>query len=410
MGKVNRNVRELVFQEVSRFSKTRVELLKDDHKLKADLRLVRPAIVHLAGVLRRHIWHRDPSQTLLTTELEKANFTIKDTVDLVQKRMGEGARPWNTAGLGLPLLLLLLCPALANAQSARDWAWWVEQFELRKAFDGGRNEQEPATVAHVNPGDGPDFWLVDLAVKHRGLAIAPAPSSTGAAPLVTEFFLAPSFEWHRNTAEPLLQSATVNKISASLIGEIYFRDLFPNRASIGATRAILLSPGLFLKGTATRNALRDMTEASVSLFGSPYSEVDWVPGALSRIAGRPFLRYVPYVGVEYFNNLAISANNVVLADAFSGWFTTARLYVEAFPTLNPLAGQNRLVLTGELIYRVATDTSILDSALTMTTVSLTFYFDEAQTVGLGYSYESGENPRTNLVLHRRSFVAFRAKL
>jgi hypothetical protein len=119
---------------------------------------------------------------------------------------------------------------------------------------------------------------------------------------------------------------------------------------------------------------------------------------------------MPYIGAEYFNNLAIAVNNVVLADAFTGWFTTFRLYLEIFPTLNPVVGHNRLVFTGEYVSRAPFDSTKLHERLSLTSASLTFYFDEGQTVGLGYNYEFGENPKTNFARQRRSFVAFRAKL
>lgn len=410
MPKSNPNVRDLVFDEVSRFSKTPVRFPKETHELKKDLGLVRPAIIHLAAVLREHIRYRRPSATLLTSELEKTKFTIADTVKLVLGRMGDGATPWNTPGIGLVLAFLLLLPGAVSAQSAttptpRQWVWWTDQLDVRKSFDGGKNEQEPATIAFVNPSNGPDFWLVDLAVKHKGLDIAPPTRPVG----VEEFFLSPSVEWHKTSAEPVSQVAATNKVSGNLTSEIYFRDLFSSRSK-GTTPPIVLAPWAFLKGTATRNQIRDTNEGSGSFLGSMFSEIDWMPGALSRLGERPFARYVPYFGVEYFNNLAIVPNGATVADAYTGWFTTTRLYIELFPTLNPLVNHNRLVFTGEYVTRSPIGSATLLDRSSLTSASLTFYFDEAQSVGLSYSYEFGENPKANFVTQRRSLIAFRAKL
>lgn len=400
MPQTNRKVRELVFDEISRFSKTRVYLLRDIHELRRDLNLVRPALVYLAAALRAHIQTRRPHQTLLVTELEKPKFTIGDTVKLVQDKLGESVRPWTTPGIGLVLAMVLLLPALAEAQTAKDWAWWIDQFDLRKSFDGGKSEQEPATVTYVNPNDGEEFWLVDLAIKYKGKDFAPE-----SGPLA-ELLVAPSFEWHKASAEPLLQLSAANKISANLTTEIYLHDVFGGRSAC----PIWLAPGAFIKGSITKNELMDTTEGSASILASTFSDVNWMPGAISAVRGRPFVRYVPYVGIEYFNNLAITANKVVLAEGFTGWFRTFRLYVEMFPNLNPFAARNRLVFTGEYIYRSPVDDAIFSNSLSLTSASLTFYFDVGQTVGLSYNYESGENPKTNFVRQRRSLIAFRAKL
>lgn len=64
----------------------------------------------------------------------------------------------------MPRILLLVAGALLLTASP-SWAqskdpWW-KLFEIRKSFDGGSAEQEPANAGLVDPGpDSTVYWLL----------------------------------------------------------------------------------------------------------------------------------------------------------------------------------------------------------------------------------------------------------
>jgi hypothetical protein len=304
-----------------------------------------------------------------------------------------------TVTKALTLILVLL---LSSARPVQAQVW--KDLQVRKTFNGGRDEQQPASFSYVFRHPDPDFALVDFGIKHKGYDWPVPPA--GASNLRPEFLLYPSFEWHRGSAEPLRGvAADFNKVSTSLNAEMYFGD-----ALGGGRSRPRLAPWMFVKADLSRNLLKSTTEGQISALASVYSLRNWWPGADTTLGGRRLLRYVPYVGFEHFDNLAIQANNQTIASSYTGWQLTTRLYLEVFPLMAAIPGENRLVVTSELDHRVPL--SGIESAGTFdaVTISVDVYFDESQRFAVGVSHERGEFPKANFHSQRRTAASFRLKL
>jgi hypothetical protein len=122
------------------------------------------------------------------------------------------------------------------------------------------------------------------------------------------------------------------------------------------------------------------------------------------------LKYTPYVGVEYLNNLAVESGGSVVAPFYTGSLLTLRLYTEIFPLMARIPGENRLVATAEVNSRHSMSGTIVDGALNAVTVSVDFYFDQSQRFAVGVTHDRGEFPKANFVDQRRTSLSFRVKL
>lgn len=392
--------------EVADFAKVPATLIQLTHRLGVDLRLVKPALVFLAQSLRAHIRARNPGETLLVTEIERPDFTVGQLVALVRSRMGAEVAAVNAELIKVltVVVLMLLWVGIGTTYAQTVFT----DLQVRKSFNGGREEQQPGTIAYVFREHDPDFALVDVAVKHKGKDW----EASGRRP---EILLYPAFEWHRGLAEPLRGvAADFNKLSGSVLAEVYFSDLFAQPLSSSGAGSgsppITLAPWGFFKAEYARNYVKDVNEGQFAALASVFSQRNWLPGADTTIGGRRAFKYVPYVGFEYFENLAIEANKQVVAPSYSGLQLTTRLYVEWFPVPQAIPGQNRLVVTAEFNNRVPISGTTVDGVFNAAGLSIDWYLDDKQQFAIGLSHERGESPRANFTSQQRTALGFRIKI
>jgi hypothetical protein len=281
---------------------------------------------------------------------------------------------------------LVLIASTANAQ------WWSD-IQVRKTFDGGRGEQEAATVAYVNPAQNEHYWLIDVAARINELVI---PSA------VAEIFVAPVVEYHSANGEPLRRQTATNKLTSSINAEMYF-DPVANGS---------LTPILVLSGSATRDYLNNLWTSQYSSLLRIYSTKRYGPDG--PISGTEIARYVPFFGLEYFRNLPITAGGSALAPAFSGLTSTFRLFIETFP-LNGIAKGDgtRLELIGDIFFRRrVTGLRANGDNFWLVSAGATYYVLRLQNhqVGLSYALEYGQGPKTNFVKERRAAIGLRIRL
>ena len=254
--------------------------------------------------------------------------------------------------------------------------------EIRKSFEGTVKELGlPASVSYAHSDLSGTFYGVDLGVK---LANWQPSVKTGT------LLLFPVTEWHRSTAE----GEEKNKLSAGLNAE-YFLD----------------TPFFLLASKLARDFEADTTSVQASAMASLYMEDRaYGPGAPIRAPSEALLgRYYPYIGVEYFDNLPFKRGQEVLADEVTASFAAFRLYTEAFP-FNRSLDEGQLQLQGTYTFRRRFDGDLVDDNYDLLNVSLVYYFDEGQRLGIGYDYERGESPTSNFLSNEKSSVSLRLKL
>ena len=274
---------------------------------------------------------------------------------------------------------------------AQTWSQVWARTEVKKRFNGGRDEQEAAQVALVAPdGWSSRYFLVDTAVR------------LNAPPIQRRnifLFLGPMVEYHHIDAEALRKQKAVHQISPGFTVDTFY------------TPDFIVRPYVSFKAAATRNLVDDTTERSISVFATTRTLKNFAPGQASTIRGKRVLRYVPSVGYEYYDNLAITSGSAILAEPFTGSFTSVRLFVQAYPFNHRTNDDIRFAIEADGYVRSRrSGAAVVPKTMTSFSASATWYFLSKQRLGLGFSGDFGRMPSTNFVTQRRVVLAFRVKL
>jgi hypothetical protein len=287
-------------------------------------------------------------------------------------------------------LVLTLAPTVADAQSA--WSALVDRTEIKKRFDGGKDEQEAAQIAIVAPeGLSRRYVQADAALRVR---------LPGRQTDRTTLIVRPVLEYHVADKEAIRKNRAVHQLAPGLTAEYY----------LNGDSALM--PYVTVKWAETRNFLDDRWEGSVAGFASVYSGWKYGPGAPLSNGMFRVGRYTPFVGIEHFDSVAIKDGTQELAPSFSGSFLTYRLFVQWYPF-------NRRVFIDQIPFAIEvdgvvrqrlTDSDVVPQVIRSLSASATWYFVSRQRVGIGLSGEFGRTPVTNFVNQERIVLALRVKL
>lgn len=309
--------------------------------------------------------------------------------------------------VGLALCGVPVHAQAPDADAAAGQPWW-KLFQIRKAFDGGSNEEEPGNVGLVSPGaDSATYWLVDGGIRLVPLEMhLGAEGPTAHPPLLIWF---PSVEWHHMSAEPQLQQEATNQAGGGVNAELWFGD--PDSTRL---KAYLLG-----RAEVTRDLLNDVTTPSVALFAGLIqrpptgSQGGFRPGYPIVHANAKRGQYFPYVGVEYLDQLAITAADEVVAPRFTGSVLTLKVDFEAMPFNREISDRKiRFVVSGQYAFRRLFQTvDTLDSRqLHFLNLSLAYYFADEQRIGVALTFDAGRSPTTNFIAQRRTALVLKAKI
>ena len=243
-------------------------------------------------------------------------------------------------------LVVVVCSAtVLVAASAADAQW--STLQIRKTFDGGKGEQQPAAIAYVKPPEGDHYLQVDVGVRLYEWLVENDTAT---------LFFSPVAEYHRADAEQARRQAAIHKASLGFAVDSYF-----TRTSIG-------TPRVHATAAFKRNLQQDQNEGVLSFLGS----LDWPPVPVTGNAVSARFRVVPFAGVEYFGNLAATLSGAEILPAFSDWTWTFRFYVEALlMPADTLPGHAKVSLEADVYFRRALDTRRLDRDLPSVSVSAT---------------------------------------
>ena len=280
------------------------------------------------------------------------------------------------------LVVACSAPVLVAASTA-DAQW--STLQIRKTFDGGKGEQQPAAVAYVNPPEGDHYWQADVGVRLYEWLVENDKAVV---------FFSPVVEYHRADAEPTRRQAAVDKASFGFAVDSYF------------TETPIGTPRLHATAAFKRNLQQDKNEGALSFLGS----LDWPPAALECNPVWARLRFVPFAGFEYFESVAVTSSGAEVLPAFSDWTWTLRFYFEALlMPAHTLPGDARVSLEADVYYRRAFDAGRADRNLSSVSVSATYWILTRRRLGIGYSFEVGQAPLSGFLSQRRAAISLTSR-
>jgi hypothetical protein len=276
---------------------------------------------------------------------------------------------------------------------------WAANHNLsvRKAFDGTKAEQTPATFLWVHDFVGADkeYSLIDLAMKIGELDLYPKSSSS-----MLLFY--PVAEYHRQTQE----SKRVNTVAGSLKAE--YRPFavavespgpppFP-----GAGAGHVIVPLFIGEAKLGRDFEADKSAQRYSLLATLFSNRRGLPGAQFRDRAGVFRgRYYPYVGIEHHRATINESSEHVS-------FGIARFYGEWWPvsTLERQVVQ----ITTEATHRHHLSGHLFDDSANELSFGANVYVDAHGHFGVGIEYVRGEDSNQSFAFRERLSAAIKILL
>lgn len=289
----------------------------------------------------------------------------------------------------------------------------IPKLSLRKTSDGSKDEARPASFSYEHPNAGNDYLLIDAALRWEAIECQPAGTFRIA--------VIPLLEVHRSK----LDINEVKKATAKLEAEIWWGQLRgdePGDAVGDAWR-----PLVKVEYGETRDSVKKKNFSKAAISVGAVSNLPWYPGGWISWAcdAKPKegsdvpplcpdrFRWLPSVGVEYYDNLPVERTGLPVVAKINTTFAFGRLALEWWPFL---AGRgtdhpsSHVQLLLEYIYRskIGGD-SLPQGDVGLLTYGLTYYLDPDQTIGIGIEREDGAGTTRNFVDEERTTVALRVK-
>jgi len=300
---------------------------------------------------------------------------------------------------------LAIALSAAAQDAGRPWSKCFKAYEVRKAFDAGKDEAQPAVFSVVNIADDSQTtgsYLVDVGVRNKRCSIW--QGDTG------EFSLGASAEWHLGEANALREEKKRNKAKAG--ANAYFSTTIAQGIDPSTqNETYSVRVWTVLKGEGARDFIDDTKSAAVSLIATPSiirkGRSSFFPGE-SLTFGDVTVAYYPSTGVEYIEKLKIGT----VAPAFHGWDWLLRvegLMSFGVSEAGEIDGPVQIVAETGWRGRIAGLDSIADGSLSFSSVTATVWLDEARKVGIGLSFDTGRTPTTNFIAQRRNTIGMQLK-
>ncbi len=264
------------------------------------------------------------------------------------------------------LLVYTFCfilPFIVSGQTEiKKTSWFKDNVDIRKTFDGSKNENKPATFAlYENHKSNNDFFSADVAIKFIEWELLQNSRS-----IITLF---PVIEYHRSSND----DEKKDKLSAGLNGEYYF-------GSNWNLKPYLLSNFVF-----KRNLLENINEikyvAQISFFGTKPGQSGFKLRFDNKQKDYRGM-YYPYFGYE-FNKIPdlISEGNT---ESIS--FLFFRLHLEHWISFKAI----QIIANG--IYRSLISDNTLKEDLPLLNLSLNYYPGNQDNISIGLDYKNGYDP------------------
>jgi hypothetical protein len=211
------------------------------------------------------------------------------------------------------------------------------------------------------------------------------------------------------SAEPQLQQEATNQVGGAMNAELWAGDPDSTR----------LKAYVIGKAAITRDVLNDATTPSASLLvGLIQKPPTGTDGGFR--PGYPIVhdnakrgQYFPYAGVEYLDQLAVTAGDDGVAPRFSGALLTLKTDFEATPFNHEISDRRiRFVISGQYAYRrlLSASDAVDGRNLQFLNLAVAYYFVEGQRIGVALTLDNGRSPTTNFITQHRAALVLKAKM
>lgn len=272
------------------------------------------------------------------------------------------------------------------AQALQEASKWLKEknVQIRKTFDGSKDEAKPAAISWNSDYENSKFYSVmDLGIK-----ISEFSFLDGKGPFKILFY--PKVEWHRNTIDD--DTKKKNNFTAGVNTEIYvkFGESWFARPFI--------SGSFDYKSDQVKKLETTQAKAFFSFSGINDGE----PGAQVKDKSLALkFRYYPYIGIESYKNIAVPHQSAQM------W--AARIFFEAYPISR--GEHSYLQLTFEYTFRNIIDDNLYNAGdLRWATASANFFPDGKGKLGIGLDYSYGEDPSSNFVKTKLLSLGLKLKI
>lgn len=256
--------------------------------------------------------------------------------------------------------------------------------QLRRTFDGSKNESKPASISWNADYEGKKHYnIVDAGLKL--LSIEPFKKSAGVALL---FY--PKIEWHRNSI------SNNDKQKNNLTGGINTEFLW--------TFGDHWYENPYITGSFDykKDFIKDLKTTQTKGYFTFSGSKEGSPGAVIRNKRKVMLfRYYPYTGLEYYRSIGESGQKA------SMWVN--RLYFEFYPL--SFKDYSYVQLSFDYTYRrVFSDNLYNQGNMGWLLIGLNFYPTGKANLGLGLDYSQGEDPTSNFVKTKLLALGIKLKI
>jgi hypothetical protein len=278
------------------------------------------------------------------------------------------------------------------SQSVVDAHGLGDYVQIQKSFSGSlQDSKAPAELAYERPQSGPSFAHIDFGIKTVAYQFLDCGRLHAR--------VAPVGEYHRSSE----QYNEVRKLSGGGIAQMDFA--LDQRAH----NLVFLD----LQYKYTRDQLQQQSTRTETATFAPYSIHPFAPGYQFRSGDKRVFRYMPSIGYERDQNVAIKyksgSGTVLVAPPVNASFYTAALNAKLF--LLPQSLNERLAITATQTWRRLIGTSdTLPRTGHLAETSIDYYFDDQQRFAVGFSYQNGRDPKRNFLDEQISSIGFKVQL
>ncbi len=268
---------------------------------------------------------------------------------------------------------------------------------IRKTFTGtDKDKAAPAAISFTNGSDSSDFYAIDIGIKKSWNLNDEATGKDHS------FQPAIAIEYHRQTNE---LEDEVNQRSASI-------KMGHQKGLTDSGQNLWINE---LAYTVTRDSEANTTTRNYQYLTGIYAEeFVMAPGRQFKLAndGATWATYMVTSGFSRLENFKIEAGKgaakTVVAENLDESFWVTNFSMELYPLakitqkLNLVAGYRNLKLIG------GSDPFLHDNSEKYS-ISLNYYFDEAENFSFGIDYENGSDEKSNFRELETTTVGFKIK-
>ena len=303
-------------------------------------------------------------------------------------------------------LILIIFSVNSYGESNVNSCSFIGKFKLRKTLDGSKNEALPAIISYEKK-DEESYYNVNLASSY---------GSYSCGSKLYDINITPKAEYHRSTGKKEVRKSSVG-INTDLSFTI-FKNKLDSNGHLIQSNWYEINPYILSEASVIRDSVNDKTTRRYALLLSGYSlkqgsigEPLSFParnGEQPNTANLHHFKWLPFIGWESYEKLAIVNGDIEIAPAVNPTFRIAKLSIEYYPLRRKYGSKKGFQVLANHTYRRLNGLSdIINKSTRHFELSFNYFFDTDGHVGLGIDYEDGASPKRNFLNDEITTVALK---